>query len=62
MVRLKVDPKTFQCMLRHEDFGTTMQLYAQSDMDSMRDAQGAQGKYLEQLMGDRVNLLSGRVQ
>lgn len=59
MVRLKVDPKTIQGMLRHEDFGTTMQLYAQSDMDSMRDAQG---KYLEQLIGDRVNLLSGRVQ
>ena len=27
-------------MLRHEDFGTTMQLYAQSDMESRRDAQG----------------------
>ena len=43
-------------MLRHEDFGTTMQLYAQSDMESMRDAQG---KFLEQLIGDRIHLLTG---
>jgi integrase len=41
MVKLKVDPKTVQGILRHEDFGTTMELYAQSDMEqSMRDAQG----------------------
>jgi len=33
-------------MPRHEDFGTTMQRYAQSDMESMRKAQG---KFLEQL-------------
>jgi hypothetical protein len=46
-VKLKVDPKTVQGVLRHEDFGTTMELYAQSDMDSMRDAQG---KFLEQLI------------
>ena len=45
--------------LRHEDFGTTMQLYAQSDMESMRDAQG---KFLEQLWGDRMHLLTERVQ
>jgi site-specific recombinase XerD len=44
LVKLKADPKTVQGMLRHEDFGTTMQLYAQSDMESMRDAQG---KFLE---------------
>ena len=50
-MKLKVDPKTVQGVLRHEDFGTTMELYAQSDMDSMRDAQG---KFLEQLMGDRI--------
>ncbi len=43
-------------MLRHEDFGTTMQLYAQSDMDAMRDAQG---KFLEHLVGDRIHLLNG---
>jgi hypothetical protein len=54
-----VDPKTVQGVLRHEDFGTTMGLYAQSDMDSMRDAQG---KFLEQLMGDRIHLLTERVQ
>jgi len=58
LVKLKVDPKTVQGVLRHEDFGTTMQLYAQSDMDSMRDAQG---KFLEQLMGDRIHLLTERV-
>ena len=59
LVKLKVDPKTVQGVLRHEDFGTTMGLYAQSDMDSMRDAQG---KFLEQLMGDRIHLLTERVQ
>ncbi len=59
LVKLKVDPKTVQGVLRHEDFGTTMELYAQSDMDSMRDAQG---KFLEQLMGDRIHLLTERIQ
>jgi hypothetical protein len=59
MVKLRVDPKTVQGILRHEDFGTTMDLYAQSDMESMRDAQG---KFLEQLMGDKIHLLTGRVQ
>jgi integrase len=49
LVKLKVDPKTVQGMLRHEDFGTTMQLYAQSDMEAMLDAQG---KFLEELLGD----------
>ncbi len=46
-------------MLRHEDFGTTMQLYAQPDMESMREAQG---KFLEELSGDRIHLLTERVQ
>ena len=59
LVKLKVDPKTVQGVLRHEDFGTTMELYAQSDMESMRNAQG---KFLEQLMGDRIHLLTERVQ
>jgi integrase len=59
LVKLKADPKTVQGILRHEDFGTTMALYAQSDMDSMRDAQG---KFLEQLVGDRIHLLTERVQ
>ena len=59
LVKLKVDPKTVQGLLRHEDFGTTMELYAQSDMESMRDAQG---KFLEQLIGDRIHLLTERVQ
>jgi len=35
LVKLKVDAKTVQGILRHEDFGTTMQLYAQSDMELM---------------------------
>ncbi len=48
LVKLKVDAKTVQGVLRHEDFGTTMDLYAQSDMESMRDAQR---KFLEQLNG-----------
>jgi hypothetical protein len=30
LVKLKVDAKTVQGIVRHEDFGTTMQLYAQS--------------------------------
>jgi integrase len=59
LVKLKVDPKTVQGILRHEDFGTTMALYAQSDMESMRDAQG---KFMEQLVGDRIHLLTERVQ
>jgi len=59
MVKLRVDPKTVQGILRHEDFGTTMDLYAQSDMESMRDAQG---KFLQQLMGDKIHLLTGQVQ
>jgi integrase len=59
LVKLRVDAKTVQGMLRHEDFGTTMQLYAQSDMESMREAQG---KFLEQLLGDRVHLLTEKVQ
>jgi len=41
------------------DRGTKMELYAQSDMDAMRDAQG---KFLEQLMGDKIHLLTERVQ
>jgi hypothetical protein len=44
MVKLRVDPKTVQGILRHEDFGTTMELF------------------LEQLMGDKIHLLTGRVQ
>ena len=59
LVRLKVDPKTVQGLLRHEDFATTMKLYAQADMESMRDVQG---KFLEQLVGNRIHLLTERVQ
>ena len=58
-MKLRVDLKTVQGMRRHEDFGTTMELYVQSDMESLRDAQG---KFLEQLMGDKIHLLIGRVQ
>jgi hypothetical protein len=59
LVKFKVDPKTVQGVLRQEDFGTTMELYAQYDMESMRDAQG---KFLQRLMGDRIHLLTERVQ
>jgi hypothetical protein len=45
-------------LLSHEDFGITMELCAQSEMGSMRDAQG---KFLEQSMGDRIHLLTERV-
>jgi hypothetical protein len=38
---------------------TTLQLYAQSDMESKRYSQG---RYLEQLLGDRVHLLTERIQ
>jgi hypothetical protein len=47
LVKLRGDPKTVQGILRQEDFGTTMQPYAQSGMEAMRDAQG---KFLEHLM------------
>jgi hypothetical protein len=36
-----------------------MQVYAQSDIDSMREAQG---KFLELMIGDQVHLLTERVQ
>jgi hypothetical protein len=55
---LKVEAKTVPG-IRHEDFGTTMQLYAQSYMTAMREAQG---KFLEQLLGDRNDLLAETVQ
>jgi hypothetical protein len=55
---LKVEAKTLQG-IRYEDFGTTMQLYAQSDMKAIREAQG---KFLEQLLGDRIDLLTETVQ
>jgi hypothetical protein len=58
-VKLKVEAKTVQGILRHEDFGITVQLYAQSDMESMREAQG---KFLQQLLGDRIHLLTEAVQ
>ncbi len=59
LVKMKVDPKTVQEFLRQAHVTTTLQLYAQSDMESRR---AAQGKYLEQLLGDRVHLLTERIQ
>jgi integrase len=59
LVKLKVDAKTVQRMLLHEDFETTMQLYIQSDMETMRDAQG---KFQGHQLGDRIHLLTGKVQ
>ena len=48
-----------QGVLRDKDFGTTMQLYALSDMEAVREAQG---KFLDQLMGHRIHLLTEQVQ
>lgn len=59
LVKLKCDPKTVQGILRHEDVRTTMQLYAQSDQESKLEAQG---KFLEMLMGDKMHLLTEKVQ
>jgi integrase len=59
LVKLKCDPKTVQSILRHEDPGITMRLYVQSDQESKLEAQG---KFLEQLLGDRAHLLTERVQ
>jgi integrase len=51
LVKLKCDPKTVQGLLRHKDVRTTMQQYAQSDGEAKLDAQG---KLLEQLLGNRI--------
>ena len=59
LVKLKCDPKTVQGILRHEDVRTTMQLYAQSDQESKLEAQG---KFLEQLLGDKAHLLTETIQ
>jgi hypothetical protein len=48
LVKMKVDPKTVQEFLRQAHLTTTLQLYARSDMESKRDAQG---RFLEQLLG-----------
>src|SRR5208337_2891064 len=59
LVKMKVDPKTVQEFLRQAHITTTLQLYAQSDMESKRDAQG---RFLEQLLGDKAHLLTERIQ
>ena len=59
LVKMKVDPKTVQEFLRQAHVTTTLQLYAQSDMDSKREAQG---RFLEELLGDRIHLLTERLQ
>jgi len=59
LVKMKVDPKTVQEFLRQANITTTLQLYTQSDMESKRDAQG---KFLEQLLGDKIHLLTERIQ
>lgn len=56
---MKVDPKTVQEFLRQAHLTTTLQLYAQSDIDSKREAQG---RFLEELLGDRIHLLTERLQ
>lgn len=52
-------PKTVQGILRHEDVGTTMQLYVQSDQESKLEAQG---RFLELLLGDKAHLLRETIQ
>src|ERR1700730_1373073 len=59
LVKMKIDPKTVQEFLRQAHITTTLQLYAQSVMESKRDAQG---RFLEQLLGDKGHLLSERIQ
>ena len=59
LVKMKVDPKTVQEFLRQAHVTTTLQLYTQSDMESKREAQG---RFLEQLLRDRIHLLTERVQ
>jgi integrase len=59
LVKLKCDPKTVQSILRHEDVKTTMQLYVQPDQESKLEAQG---KFLEQLLGGKIHLLTETVQ
>ena len=59
LVKMKVDPKTVQEFLRQAHVTTTLQLYAQSDMEAKRDAQG---RFLEQLLGDKIHLLTERIQ
>jgi integrase len=59
LVKMKVDPKTVQEFLRQAHLTATLQLYAQSDMESKRDAQG---KFLEELVGDKIHLLTERIQ
>lgn len=54
LVKMRVDPKTVQELLRQAHITTTLQLYAQSDMESKRNAQG---RFLEQLLGDKAHLL-----
>jgi integrase len=59
LVKLKCDPKTVQGLLRHEDFWTTMLLYARTDQEATLEAQG---KFLKLLLGDRAHLLIDQVQ
>lgn len=56
---LKVHPKTVQEFLRQAHVTTTLQLYAQLDMEAKRDAQG---EFLEQLLGAKIQLLKDRIQ
>ncbi len=48
-----------QEFLRQAHVPTTLQLYAQSDMESKRDAQGM---FLKPMLGDRMHLLTEQIQ
>jgi len=52
--KAKEDPKTVQGSLRHSKIQTTLDLYAQEDMDEMV---AAQGKYL-----DAIGIGTGSIQ
>jgi hypothetical protein len=56
---VKWNPKTVQEFLRQAHVTTTLQLYVQSDMEANCDAQG---KFLEQSLGDKIHLLTERIQ
>ncbi len=58
LVRMKVDPKIVQEMLRHSDVRTTLQLYAQSHND---DKLEAQGEFLKAVLRDKAQLLQSEL-
>ena len=68
LVKLKVDPKAVQGMLRHKDFGTTMKLYARragqipGTVDGRQNslAHGTSSENRRWLMGGESRVLAGK--